>query len=199
MAVQQYTSAFQSTARTLGGFQLRENLNDLVNPLGNPSKSGGAQQLDQIQLVPPATTTWTLLGITVTADIAFSNAQPVYGKFGKVLAGLVLGQAQGPQQAALQMPLPSNQGGLGALWDPAVDPLPPSNPSTGGILPALPVTMQITLPQPIPIYQGELICAGLFMLPSLLGSANLAGLIVCDAGYTVTYDDGLTPTSRLAG
>lgn len=205
MSLQRSQGAFRSNAQYLSvGKAGTTNAFDPIFAVPtNPGWTAGTTMIDGLSLTPPANQAWTLQQLSVSAVLLmeiFTGGGPIYGKFGKILAGLatmVSPTSANPAIANLTcnsgVQLPADRTAIGTLWDPATDPLPPNvlaSPVT------LPLSLTITPPQPIPINQGETIGIGLWMLPSLLGQiapVNGWELILASATWAIIYDDGVTP------
>lgn len=216
MATRKNNSAFRRLP-VPPGFQQRINISDnllgggLYNPL-----TPGSVLIDTLPALQEETAkSWSLLAFSVSAQLVldlsgFVSPPPAYGKFGKIMAGLVIplpratgaGGTNSPYDSPMT-PLPDTTL-LTPLWDPAVDPLPPIDDlsvGTGNTIPNnLPVSCQLVLPEPIeygeyadPATVGGI---GIWMTPSLLGPSfgSLATpayyLTIVNAQYTIYYDDG---------
>ena len=163
----------------------------------------GATQIDSVQWSQPPNQSWSLLSVSVSARLGIWKPFPCFGKLGKILAGIAPGAVQtgqGPSNTGVLSfeGFPTNQAGIGTLWDPAVDGLPEdsfSNP----IANCLPVTMTVNFPQPVPISPGTPLGIGIWLEPNLIGinqivgSGNIWALQVGSANYSIIYDDGITP------
>lgn len=167
--------------------------------LGVPTNTTGGQINQQM----------SLLGVGVTAGIALNMVGALYGKLGKIVAG-ILPATQGDVTTAYQpqvlLPLP-NPNLTFTIWDPAVDDLPPQYGSSNFLPPNPPAANQVLqvfgtllLPSPITVDPGEPPTIGLWVLPSLLGANTIDSgfgfwawqIAVYNAKYTLTYDDGIT-------
>src|SRR5947209_2585350 len=78
---------------------------------------------------------WKLLSVAFRATLAYGGGfEPVYGKFGKVYAGLDISGILNPTSQLLAntgsippwQDLPNDVSLVSTLWDPAIDPLPPN-------------------------------------------------------------------------
>lgn len=206
MAVQTFSGAFPVQPGSSASPNLTDLWTSLVPSSGPPvGWTPGNMVVEALALTPPFTQRWQLLAVAVQANLQLIESftgEINYGKLGQILAGLVpngVSQTQPPvaigQLNGLQ--IPSNQVGVGTLWDPAADPLPPVTKVLGQG-PTLPMSCSVQLPQPIDLPQAEQGGIGMWMKPSLLGSsggasASTVGLLIANANYTVTYDDGVTP------
>lgn len=204
MTVQRY----QGSLRTAPGWVTGSPANCVDNALsviaGQPAWTPGATLIDQLQIIPPFTQKWTLLSAAITAEMCFMEAvgSAWFGKFGAVRAGIASPLSQTLQQSdpsttnpwtAPALPLPQDQSGIGTLWDPANDPLPPVTLPPNTPTRGLPVSLSIVLPTPIVVDQAEPLGVGIWMAPSLLGTSAGSGsgvLIVFNGSYSITYDDG---------
>jgi len=193
MGIQQYKGAF----RTSDG---ATNVYEALSVGAGAGRDLGATIVDQVQLVPPMMQTWRLLQISIVATLIMvsDNWIGLCGKLPRIYGGLAQGIAQSwegasPMVVPMQA-LPSDQGGIGLLWDPANDPLPPLGTfTTRFAIIGLPVELNVSLPQPVSIMQGELVGVGIWLEGALLAtptSFTNAGLVVMNANYCVTYDDG---------
>jgi hypothetical protein len=163
--------------------------------------SPGATLIDLVGLTPSLTQKWSLLSVSVTANLLLcvSLGVPVFGKLGKVIMGLLLNSgsptlgAAGSSYVTPMLALPRDGSLAVPIWDPAVDSLPPIVPSNLTATATLPISGSIAPPQPVPISEGQGLAVGIWLTPSLLGAyaSGLAFLQVSAASYNVNYDDGL--------
>lgn len=216
MAIQRYSGAFRIAFKLTQTFPppIMVNLLDTYPAIGGtgatPGWSTGATLVDQLQLSPPMIEQWTLQQVSISAQLLLApdagNIGPIYGKLGKILAGLAVGTTQTNGDAFYAnfdrlVQLPADRTALTTLWDPANDPLPSTQAEFAGpsyTVQPLYVSATVSPPFPLKIAQGESIGVGLWMLPSLIGiAAPNAGadwqMIVSDAEYAVIYDDGINP------
>lgn len=203
--------------RTQGAFRTngaRLNLEDLnYVAVAQPvlgQYTAGATLLDRVTLFPATSDDCQVMSFTVSAKLAigtnFDNQnRPPAGRLGKVIAGLTTQDAPtGPPAGYAQtvLPLPADLTLTSELWNPAADELPPlfsmlaaSNPITGGFTPpGLIVGTTQTLPAPLPIFQGQDLCIGIWKLPSIVDADTTGNLSlvfgVFDALWSLVYDDG---------
>lgn len=160
----------------------------------------GATLIDNVNLSPLPNQKWSLLSVYIRGYPGIILPPQGYGKLGKIYGGLLLFEeqptTQGPSQEPYQnfTPLPSSL--LAPLWDPNSDPLPTQ--MIPGVTPTNTTTQaacQIELPQPLDIQPGQQLRVGMWIMPSLFGSAATVNpgqgfLLVTNANYTVQYDDG---------
>lgn len=203
-----------------GKFRISSSVNGNVNLSDGPSSGGtayassftpGATLVDSVtalsSLGPSISQKWKLLTVTVSGYLLFLSQIPTYGKFGKVMAALVLDQKLSPTQGPFNpyvspiLPLPDTSL-AGTLWDPATDPLPPVVGTSLTFLsrfsPSNSLAVFATIPIPISLdlIPGENLAIGLWMFPSLVGSPSASlltfgQLVLQDCQYTLNYDDGL--------
>ena len=170
--------------------------------------AAAAQQLSPLAAVVPTTTPKaTLLSWSVSAYLGFTttpNADAVFGKLGKIVAGLsptAVGLVRGANNQPWSVALPAAPADATlteTLWDPASDQLPPSLNNTTPQPPngLLPVIASQNLPNPWPLDPGALPWIAIWLWPSLLGisaggNLDFVGLSLLYGSYTVNYDDGL--------
>lgn len=158
-----------------------------------------------VQIVSPSPSgseKWSVLSVTIAANLQFVyvNNSPLYGKLGKVIAGLILNPSLsqgGAIQTVPMIPLPTDQALLGVMWDGNIDPMPPGRLAATNGGPALPISATVNPPLAIELpSSGEEIGVGIWITPSLYGTPAIfsspaqAGLRVLNAQYVVDYDDG---------
>lgn len=171
-------------------------------------------------LFPPSAEDCEAITFSVSARVCLEidgsiviNNSPLFGRLGKIVTGLTMtGNATGtplnPGSIDGVRQLPNDLSLVGDLWNPANDPLPPSyergqggqapdNTVGGFVPPGLQIGLTQTLPERVPMFQGSNALMGIWLLPSLIVAAPTAppqppgaNLVVLDATYSVTYDDG---------
>lgn len=203
--------------------QLHANLDSYSGGAGvNSLWTPGGTTIDSVELTPlPIEAKWTLIGFSIQGGLSFGiTPGGSFAKLGKVIAGLVIPSIPGiinpgsavsnpngilnfPQDTTLTVP----------IWDPAIDPLPPSgvigSPIGGLLTEPLNVSAELLLSNPIEILASMDIGIGVWMLPSLIGNyqdgsftyemifgnskiipqtsqPNAIGV----PNYTIIYDDG---------
>jgi len=185
------------------GFATGNTLNAIDDLTDSPSTfSGwtvGSSIQAQVNLLGPLSTSAEIIAYSINAQMALvqmgNSGDPMFGKFGKLLAAVQFGVAQ-QDGFFSSTALPTDASLTSTVWDPAVDPLPPLRTSNTPADPALllPVGLVYPLPQPLPIIEQS-VAIGLWLTPSLLalqhsGLVVQAGLAILNAQYTVVYDDG---------
>jgi hypothetical protein len=169
-------------------------------------RTPGATIIDTNSVITPTQQQrWTLTNVSFTGYLGFLNGfSPAYGKLGKIVAGLLLENAQRYQNPTPwitpMLPLPPDSSLTADLWNPENDPMPPvmgepipsQQPPLSSLLS---VTTVIAPPFPIPFTPGGNLGVGMWMLPSLIGfsvaASYVAGLIMFGANYVINYDDGM--------
>lgn len=200
MSLRNFTQSFRSA--TIGG-QL-ENFSDTIrftNVSSQSVRSPGATQLDVLQLLPTQGERWAIQSVSVQAQLAYLTADQTFGKFGKLIMGLVPSGAESIQSSftlanpPVFLPLPKDSSMTAVMWDPAVDQMPPVGDFSNIPQPTnlLPVFGQVAVPIIRPLESGDNMGIGMWLTPSLIGSRlasiGSAGLQVYNAQYTVVYDD----------
>lgn len=161
-------------------------------------RTTGAHQVDQLTLAAPSTYNTQIIAISFTALLGMSGVFPLFGALGKIVCGLdpegqpdVFGSSSPIPSVGNGCKLPADASLLTDLWNPENDPLPPI---TGSGAPLLPVAGTLNPSQPVPITQDNVqLCAGVYMLPSVLGVAqpiSLTGLFLTSVYYVVYYNMG---------
>jgi hypothetical protein len=190
------------------GSSLPINVTDLVANVG-PNGNGytpGATIIDLVRLGPGISSKWTLLSISVQGYLQVfetATAQPLYGRLGRIIAGLTLDsppnqtQGSGPQPWTVPMlPITPDTTLTTDLWNPASDPMPPTQVASIDDTPSknLPVQANIVLPVPYQVIPGVTPTVGIWMTPSILatssGTGVQFGLLLTRATWTADYDDG---------
>lgn len=138
----------------------------------------------------------TLLSLGASGWFGFqSNSGSLFGKLGRVLAGIILptDPLNGLTTYIQPMVQPSNPTLTFPIWDPSVDDLPPNgigDTHTQGAY----FSGSLQLPQPVTLNPGESVTVGMWQFPSLVGS-NTAGAqfqsLIVGPSCTITYDDGI--------
>lgn len=189
------------------GINLTDNVNTNGTQFGSVWSPGGTI-IDRINnLKPQRNQDWSVISVTLQAQLTFVTPGRIYGKIGKLLAALVTdptvtqataGPGSGGQPWANPMlPLPQDMTLSVDLWNPVSDPLPPADIITGSATQAnaLNVTATIAPPVPIDLVSGIDIGVGIWMLPALYGWSTASsvgmGLVVYNARWQVNYDDNL--------
>lgn len=184
------------------------NILDGVNSGGNfgCAWSTGETVIIPFPVEPALNQQWEIYSITITGGLVFYTTQQAFGKFGRIIAGLITNRDAQTTVSSLgpsipQVPLlapPLDQTLLATLWDPEVNPMPPiQDDGTVAITVqnSLLIGGTITPPNPLEIIAGEPLFLGIWMLPSLLGwqsgsaSANME-LEVFNLQYSISYDNG---------
>jgi len=202
------------TLRGLSAGGVIFNLEDIVYANGTvvriPQRTTGVTLLDKLDpIFPPTAEKVELLSFAVSAELALGVPdRQGYGTFGKVVTGLTqIGQetssvdpASGnPVPWALGASLPADLTLVTDLWDPQTDRCPPPfTASAQGGFTTLPVGATLTLPSPVPVFQGADIFMGIWALPSILACSSQGGpspapstyLLMLRGQYTLIYDDG---------
>lgn len=152
----------------------------------------------------------SLLGISITAWHQWGSEPAggaTFGKWGKVLAGLLLNQpgsvslfpspsSSGGDFGGGIQNLPSDQSNIITLWDAAVDSMPPQGvPNV--LNPAPPVQYlsgATVLSTPFQFQEGQSLALGVWILPSLLGGyVGTSGVwqvmrAISNVNYSLQYD-----------
>ena len=204
------------------GFQ--NPISNFLNSLGDtiagagstafPTWTTGRSMINSIGQQSLGSKPFNVIGFSVSAYLLYyaqaSTTQNVYGKFGKIVAGLttsptLVSNTSTPGAGALSFlsvdgihGLPADQTMLSDLWDPSVDRLPPGTlgPATLETYSSLlPVSCQVSLPQPVTMQAGSNFSVGWWQFPSLI-SAALQTIIVLGAQYSIALDtlDAGNPT-----
>lgn len=157
-------------------------------------------RLDSNNIQPSTNDRARLLGFAITGSLSITRldfATPPFGKFGKILAGVITDEPIiNTPQVAPALALPPDLTAIFTIWDPANDPLPPTNQQALVDPTGLQLQLSQTPPQPIPLPRGGTsLGVGIWMLPSLLAASSVAlvpeaSLQLVRANWTITYDDG---------
>lgn len=208
MTIQRTPGAFRAEPASAGQGQTINLYDPSTNSAAFESAwTEGATLIDAVQVSPKQNQSWTLLSISFQTYLGIvSLAGQTFGKFGKMLAGIMPPAQQanptnggsGVPYVTPFIPLPNDTSLFQTVWDPAIDPDPPSFITFGPGTPItslLPISSTIALPQPIALVPGDSLAIGLWLMPSLLGTDGtidgLIGLFAQYSSYTITYDDGL--------
>jgi hypothetical protein len=183
--------SYSQTMRSFGS--ISENIIDFGQTPSNWTP--GSTQIDSVQFsgIPPLAK-WNVIATAVSAQLLWNQqgAGASFGRFGKVIAGLVpTGQvttgAAGAPSTAKMLPLPEDTSYLQTLWDGSSDPSPPVATSLVTTTAPFPLQESLQLPQPIVISSSTSLAFGLWVTPSLTQNATL---VVYRAVFTVYFDDG---------
>lgn len=168
--------------------------------------TSGAAIIDTVQLpIRSIGGQWIISGLTVTADLYILNASsavaPPYGKLGVIQCGL---SPQGPQTSnpispanpyvptLASAPLPRDGTLITPLFDPAVDPLPPTADQIPPTVQGLLLNASVVPPQPLIVPAGGALYVGMWCMPGLVSSNVSLGtptytLMVCNAQWEIIY------------
>lgn len=168
----------------------------------------GATQLDQANLQLPVRSldraqilAFSVVGqLSLATTIGFAAITgTISGKLGRIIAGVGIrlqptgGIPTGPWTSPM-LPLPADADLFGDLWNPANNPLPPIwLENSNGPQATLQVSLSLTLPQPLPLIQGQPV-VGMWATPSLIPGQSNGSLVVrptmVRAAWSMIYDDG---------
>jgi len=207
--IQRYTGIFRADSFT-------KNVEDSTSVVGagpayGANRSGGASLIDTVQL-PGISQQWSLQSISFITSIAMVVTCAVYGRLGKLMAGLMRATdpnvQSGPPTGLIwvspHLPLPADTSLTVALFDPAVNECPPI--INAGTAPGAPTAQTaissflalqgiLQLPQMVPFVPAEQIMVGLWWLPTIIGytqgGPQTWRMAAYRTRYTVLYDDGL--------
>jgi hypothetical protein len=201
MSIQRAPGAFRSFGSILNPNLADTNFQPGADG-GFSQRTLGATLIDQSSLNPSLPAGWTIEAFSVTANLFILNNNltvPLFGQLGKLIATLIVdsggnvthSNSVGAPFTVPMLPL-STDGTLSVtVWDGAQDPVPPQYALTA-TPPSqfLPVAANLILNNPIRILSGQQVSIGLWLTPSLISFLGNNGLIVTQAAYSITFDDG---------
>lgn len=198
MGLQEVSGQFRSNSGSFPPFNI--NLYDPPATV-NGEWTLGAAIIDPFPIQPPLgevweVTTWVIKFQGLSAPD--NQTLPVYGVMGRMVGGLVTGTAQTTNGGTgvpwvNPMPgLPSSLVGVAELWNGQTDPqFPNAQALTPDSTPVnVPIIFAQDLSSPISLAAGDALSIGMWLTPSL--TANMQ-LIICNASWTIYYDDGGNP------
>lgn len=212
MAIQRSANAFRVDTSS-NDINVEDDINVFAGQQYISVRGTGATIVDLLSLAPEPQQKWTLQSIAIQAYMLIelsssAGVSSLYGKLSKIVGGLLLppyayasGNSSFPADRPMR-PLPPDPSLTVTLWDPAIDqlsPMVPINTVTSQSAPSkmLPISGVIQLPQPLPLEPGVEIGVGIWILPALIGFANLNNgqvtfsIEVRRATYAIAYDNGL--------
>lgn len=164
---------------------------------GGPGWTAGATAVEQIAIQPHLTEKWRVLGWTIgvigQSIVSGSAANPGYGRFGTLWAGLLIDTLL-PAGAGGQ--LPQDLSTFAKLWDGSSDAAFPQaglgqnfpNPERFLLVSTrAPLGLTFMLPEPLAVQPGQQFQMALVLTPSLIAAA---GIGIADGIFSVIYDDG---------
>lgn len=173
----------------------------------SPSASAyttGAYMITLLPAQPPIGEVWDLIGWSLSFQGGILTSAPgvfpMYGRLGRLLAGI--GRGIQPTSTAGLGPinLPPDLSGLDTIWDGSQDTpfqVFPDNISSAAQLPVgTPIIKTLSLPVPVTVEPGEQIGLGLWLEPSLVQNAQI---FIASANYSVMFDDGQGPPATTWG
>lgn len=185
------------------------NVSDSTGSLNTAFQSAhslGATIIDTASLSTGAYTRMpTCLSLSISAYIGWIPTGSIFGKFGRIIGGLIPTGSVPPTHGNGttpwvfgQLPLPTDPTLTAPLWEPGTSELPPVLDSNTGFQPQykdlISVSAAIIPSQPVPIEQQAAI--GIWITPMLMGTPNPNGGLTAPsvsiyyATYTLVYDDG---------
>lgn len=174
-----------------------------------PGWSSGGTIIQPTPLEGPSLSQkWSIISLSITGYLWLTNpsAGNIFGKLGRLIAGLVVDQDAPTTGTHITNPfgiykpwtnpmlaLPSDTTLTDVMWDGNIDPLPPQGPNPPSPSSMLPVTATINPPVPIKLNPQQPPYAGIWMTPSLLGATDGAvpSLALYGSSWAINYDDGL--------
>lgn len=153
--------------------------------------TSGSQNITPLQIQAQPSHPWKIYSYSIYCqlwlEIGALGNYPSYGRLWQLKGGFIPNaeDAQTNGESFLSIPrsaLPF----VTTIWDGSADPTPPNAP--GGLLPTgLIVSATEQLPQPVSIDPTQRAAFGLWLLPTII--ANTA-IVITEANYQITYDDG---------
>lgn len=190
-------------------------VNTPADPNGAAWSPGGIMIDQAAVLVPPLTASYQATSFSVSAQLALisepASAFPpsvypsIFGKLGRIWAGLTTQGQTGPGAGLIAGNIPSDSTTFTLLYDPAANPLPPYY-SVGNFsqvwgfyewlaaIPTfLPVSCSLQLPNALEVDPGLPFGVALYVEPALLGFPNgtdlsRGGIAITQAQWALEYE-----------